>query len=153
MSVLTLPWLKKMKIYTNHLALQAKFMPFLEIQSGVTLWTPLTWGLQRKAASFSTIRPHFRQLTLLTPLYTSIILGSSWGIGCPDTSDITVPTSVCFSVIFSMMMSAKVLLQGSGKIKNKKIIKTISVLEEKCNLAVSYPNTERWVKKIWLVLT
>lgn len=53
--------------------------------------------------------------TLLTPLYTSIILGSSCGIGHPDTSDITVPTSVCFSVIFSMIISAKVRLQEPPK--------------------------------------
>lgn len=54
---------------------------------------------------------YFYRPTLATPLYTSITLGSSWGIGHPDTSDIIVPTSVCFSVILSIIMSAKVRLQ------------------------------------------
>ena len=54
-----------------------------------------------------------KALTLLTPLYTSTTLGSSWGIGLPDASDITVPTSVCFSVILSIIMSARVRLEGA----------------------------------------
>ena len=52
-------------------------------------------------------------------------LGSSCGMGRPDNSDITVPTSVCFSVIFSMMMSASVCLQ---KQKPKKTFVTRSQL-------------------------